>query len=76
MQASDVQGVIRRGVAGVQREHEVRLRIHRLNGRTGEVHIRADINTRFQAVGRVILAAQEAGVPKVGFLTEPRNDQP
>jgi biopolymer transport protein ExbD len=41
-----------------------------------EVHIRADLAARFQAVGRVILAAQEAGVPKVGFLTEPRNDQP
>jgi biopolymer transport protein ExbD len=40
-----------------------------------EVHIRADSNARFQAVGRVILAAQQAGVPKVGFLTEPRNDE-
>ena len=39
-----------------------------------EVHIRGDANVRFQALGRVILAAQEAGVPKVGFLTEPRND--
>jgi biopolymer transport protein ExbD len=39
-----------------------------------EVHIRADSQARFQAVGRVILACQEAGVPKVGFLTEPRND--
>jgi biopolymer transport protein ExbD len=38
------------------------------------VHIRADSGARFQAVGKVILAAQEAGVPKVGFLTEPRND--
>ncbi len=40
-----------------------------------EVHIRADSNARFQAVGKIILAAQEAGVPKVGFLTEPRNDE-
>jgi biopolymer transport protein ExbD len=40
-----------------------------------EVHIRADRDSRFQAIGRVILAAQEAGVPKVGFLTEPRNDE-
>ena len=37
-----------------------------------EVHIRGDENVRFEAVGRVILAAQEAGVPKVGFITEPR----
>jgi hypothetical protein len=28
----------------------------------------------FGAIGRVILAAQEAGVPKIGFLTEPRNN--
>jgi biopolymer transport protein ExbD len=40
-----------------------------------EVHIRADSAARFQAVGKVILAAQEAGVPKVGFLTEPRNEE-
>lgn len=39
-----------------------------------EVHIRGDENVRFQAVGRVVLASQEAGVPKVGFITEPRNE--
>jgi biopolymer transport protein ExbD len=39
-----------------------------------EVHIRADERVRFEAVGRAILAAQQAGVPKVGFITEPRND--
>jgi biopolymer transport protein ExbD len=38
-----------------------------------EVHIRADKDVRFQAVGRVVLACQEAGVPKVGFITEPHN---
>jgi len=38
-----------------------------------EVHIRGDKNVRFEALGRVILAAQQAGVPKVGFITEPRN---
>lgn len=41
-----------------------------------EVHIRADRNVRFEAVGRAILAAQQAGVPKVGFITEPRNEGP
>ena len=40
-----------------------------------EVHIRADERVRFEAVGRAILAAQQAGVPKVGFITEPRNEQ-
>ena len=39
-----------------------------------EVHIRGDRGVRFEAVGRVILACQEAGIMKVGFLTEPRND--
>jgi len=39
-----------------------------------EVHIRGDKNVRFQALGRVILACQQAGVPKVGFITEPRNE--
>jgi len=39
-----------------------------------EVHIRGDKDVRFEALGRVILAAQQAGVPKVGFITEPRND--
>jgi biopolymer transport protein ExbD len=39
-----------------------------------EVHIRADRNVRFEAVGRAILSAQMAGVPKVGFITEPRNE--
>jgi biopolymer transport protein ExbD len=39
-----------------------------------EVHIRGDREVRFEAIGKVILACQEAGVPKVGFLTEPRNE--
>jgi biopolymer transport protein ExbD len=39
-----------------------------------EVHIRGDKDARFQAIGRVILACQEIGIPKVGFLTEPRNE--
>ena len=41
-----------------------------------EVHIRADQDVRFQAVGRVVLACQIAGIQKVGFLTEPHNDIP
>ena len=38
-----------------------------------EVHIRGDKNVRFEAVGRVILACQQAGIQKVGFITEPHN---
>ena len=41
-----------------------------------EVHIRGDRDVRFQAIGKVVLAIQEAGVPKVAFLLEPRNDEP
>jgi biopolymer transport protein ExbD len=39
-----------------------------------EVHIRGDKDARFEAIGRVVLACQEAGILKVGFLTEPRNE--
>ena len=38
-----------------------------------EVHIRGDKDVRFEAIGRVILACQQAGIQKVGFLTEPHN---
>lgn len=41
-----------------------------------EVHIRGDRSVRFEAVGRVVLACQLAGIQKVGFLTEPHNDEP
>ena len=37
-----------------------------------EVHIRGDKDVRFEAIGRVILACQQAGILKVGFLTEPQ----
>jgi biopolymer transport protein ExbD len=36
-----------------------------------EIHIRADRDTRFEAVGRVMYMIQRGGVVKVGFLTEP-----
>jgi biopolymer transport protein ExbD len=36
-----------------------------------EIHIRADKNTRYEAVGRVIFTIQRGGLVKVGFLTEP-----
>ena len=36
-----------------------------------EVHIRGDKNVRFEAIGRVILACQQAGIQKVGFIIEP-----
>src|SRR5262245_41106337 len=36
-----------------------------------ELHIRADKETRYEAVGRVIYTIQRGGVVKVGFITEP-----
>lgn len=39
-----------------------------------EVHIRGDREVRFEAIGKVVLACQEAGIPKVAFLLEPRNE--
>lgn len=36
-----------------------------------EFHLRADMNVRYEHVGRVIVLAQRAGVAKIGFITEP-----
>ena len=36
-----------------------------------EVHIRGDENVRYEAVGKVIVACQRAGIAKVAFVTEP-----
>ena len=36
-----------------------------------EVHIRGDGEVRYEAVGRIVVACQRAGILKVGFITEP-----
>jgi biopolymer transport protein ExbD len=36
-----------------------------------ELHIRADKDTRYENVGRVIYTIQRGGIIKVGFITEP-----
>jgi biopolymer transport protein ExbD len=36
-----------------------------------EVHIRGDGEVKYEAVGRVVVACQRAGILKVGFITEP-----
>jgi len=36
-----------------------------------EIHIRADKDAQFQAVGRVLFAIQRGGIVKVGFITQP-----
>jgi len=35
------------------------------------LHIRADARADYQPVGEVVLAAQQAGIARIGFLTEP-----
>ena len=57
----------------IQRLEDSMLRAHNEGRPLPEVHIRADEDVRFEAVGRVVYDAQRAGVPKLGFLTEPRN---
>jgi biopolymer transport protein ExbD len=36
-----------------------------------EVHIRGDLNGRYEHVGRVVLYCQRAGISKIGFITVP-----
>ena len=36
-----------------------------------EVHVRGDQKSRYEAIGKVVMACQRAGISKVGFITEP-----
>jgi biopolymer transport protein ExbD len=36
-----------------------------------ELHIRADARADYESVGRVVYAAQQTGIARIGFLTEP-----
>ena len=36
-----------------------------------EVHIRADADTRYESVGKVVATCQRASIMKIGFITEP-----
>ena len=36
-----------------------------------ELHIRADARADYDAIGRIVYAAQQAGISRIGFLTEP-----
>lgn len=38
-----------------------------------EVHIRGDLNSRYEPVGRVVAYCQKAGIVRVGFITSPEN---
>jgi biopolymer transport protein ExbD len=37
-----------------------------------ELHLRADRNTRYEKIAQVMAAAQNAGIQKIGFVTDPR----
>ncbi|MDE1172260.1 MAG: biopolymer transporter ExbD [Parvibaculaceae bacterium] len=37
-----------------------------------EIHIRGDKETRFEAIGRIIVDCQRGGIAKVAFITEPQ----
>ena len=37
-----------------------------------DVHIRGDQATRYEAIGKVIMTAQRAGIAKVSFITTPQ----
>ena len=48
-----------------------RLKVESVKEPQPEVHIRGDNEVRYEAVGRVVVACQRAGIFKVGFITEP-----
>ena len=57
----------------IERLEQAMIRAHNSGAPLPEVHIRADEDVRFEAVGRLVYDCQRASVPKIGFLTEPRN---
>jgi biopolymer transport protein ExbD len=48
-----------------------RLKLEAIKEPQPEVHIRGDSEVRYEAVGRVVVDCQRAGIFKVGFITEP-----
>ena len=36
-----------------------------------EVHIRGDARADYDSIGRVVFAAQQMGIERIGFITEP-----
>ena len=48
-----------------------RLKVESIKEPQPEVHIRGDSEVRYEAVGRVVVDCQRAGIFKVGFILEP-----
>lgn len=58
----------------IQKMEEALTRANAAGQQLPEVHIRGDKEARFESVGRVVYDAQKAGIPKIGFITEPQNN--
>ncbi len=61
---------------GIERLADIESLVNRLKTESvkpvqPEVHIRGDLEVRYESVGRVVVACQRAGILKVGFITEP-----
>jgi biopolymer transport protein ExbD len=61
---------------GIERVRDIetlvtRLKLESVKEPQPEVHIRGDAEVRYEAVGRVVVACQRAGIFKVGFILEP-----
>jgi biopolymer transport protein ExbD len=56
---------------------ELQNRLHDIAQKTPqpEVHIRGDARADYEAVARVLLACQQAGIARIGFVTEPPASQ-
>jgi len=55
---------------GPQDLQELLARVSRMKPQP-ELHIRADARADYRAVGQVVYAAQQTGMARIGFLTEP-----
>ncbi|WCM93762.1 biopolymer transporter ExbD [Acidovorax sp. NCPPB 2350] len=48
-----------------------RLRLAAAQQPQPELYIRGDLRSRYEPVGRLVYAAQHAGIARIGFITEP-----
>ena len=48
-----------------------RLKVEAVKMPQPEVHIRGDMNARYESIGKVVYTCQRASILKVGFITEP-----
>jgi biopolymer transport protein ExbD len=51
----------------------IRLQAEALKVPQAGLHIRGDKDVRYERVAQVMAAAQQAGIKKIGFITEPNN---